>query len=192
MTAALLLAAALDVQVGLGGAHALDAAQSSYPFAAPTLHFRAAADFEHVAVGGSFLAVVDGEAPNSVACCDSSGSGAFEAVAGFASVRLHTSGTWQFWGEGSAGFGHLISLQTDNPFEHTPLRGHGGPAYALGVGVRRVEARWPLMEAGLCWVTWTHVEESAHPAGTFEQPFQSGLTTSALLLLLSVGWSFGR
>ena len=95
---ALLAAGFAPVELELAGgiAHSLESAYESspYPLLTPAVQARVAFDFlDHLSLGGSFLAVVGGEAPNRVACCGSdSGNQAFSATAALVSLRYHFSG----------------------------------------------------------------------------------------------------
>jgi hypothetical protein len=183
-----------ELEVAGGVAHSLESSPGyTYPFAVPAVQGRAAIDFAPgVAVGGTFLAVVGGEAPNHAGCCGSTtGNQAFSATAALITLRVRSSGNIQAWAEGGIGTGHLISLQTDDSFEHPPRQGHAGLAFRLAAGVRDVVAERLLLGAELAWMHWTNVEHG--PGGGIGlDPAQSGLSTSALLLLVSVGFSVGR
>jgi hypothetical protein len=143
---------------------------------------------EHLSLGGSFLAVIGGEAPNRVACCGSdSGNQAFSATAAIASLRLHSGGTPQYWVEGGLGTGHLISLQTENSFEHPPLRGHAGVCARIATGLRWTIRENLLLGGELAWIRWSNVEEAAG-SGPFNAPAKSGLATSALLFVATIAF----
>ena len=126
---------ALELELAGGLAHSLEGNDGStydYPLASPAVQVRAAIDFvPGAALGGVFLAVVGGEAPNSSGPYSNSGNQAFSATATLLTFRLRSSGVVQFWGEAGVGTGHLISLQTDNSFEHPPLRGTAERAKAV-------------------------------------------------------------
>jgi len=106
-------------------------------------------------------------------------------------VRLRTSGDFQWWAEGGIGTGHLISLQIDDSFEHPPRRGHAGPAFRLAGGIRYFVADQLALGGELAWMHWTNVEWAAGDTNR-NDPAQFGQSTSALLLLFSVGFSIGR
>ena len=191
-----LLAAAsppvLELELAGGFAHTLE--DGGYPGAVPALQGRVAVDaLDTVALGLTAFAVLGGEAENDTgACCGgNSGNQAFSAVAALLTLRLHTSGPTQFWGEAGFGTGHLISLQTDNAFEHPPLRGHAGLGARLAVGLRHFLSQRLLAGAELAWMHWTNVEQGPN-AGCCVAPAQYGLSTSALLLLVSIGFAVGR
>jgi hypothetical protein len=120
----------VELELAGGMAHSLESSPegSDYPSLKPLVQARVAVDFQNqLSLGGSFLAVIGGEAPNRAACCGSdSGNQAFSATAALVSLRYRFSGTPQYWVEAGLGTGHLISLQTENSFEHPPLRGHAG------------------------------------------------------------------
>jgi hypothetical protein len=192
--AAAALSPAFELEVGGGVAHSLESELGyDYPLAVPAVQVRAAIDFAPgLALGGMFLAVVGGEAPNRVACCGSNtGNQAFSATATLFTVRLRSSGDVQGWAEGGVGTGHLISLQTDNSFEHPPWRGHAGVAFRLAAGVRDFVTERLLIGAELAWTHWTNVEYGPG-GGSGTDPARYGLSTSALLLLVSVGFTVGR
>src|SRR5256885_500873 len=141
--AALLLAVAPDVNVELelggGFAHPLQGSPDTsggYPFAAPALQSRVAVDFsDQLSCGAMFLAVVGGEAPNRIfASFNTPGPKAFKATSLLSSLRVHSPGSLQYWVEGGLGVGHLISLSTENAFEHAPLRGHAGLSGRMAAG----------------------------------------------------------
>lgn len=158
----------------------------------PSLQGRAAIDFAPgVALGGTFLAVVGGEAENRTGCCSvTTGHQAFSATAALFTLRVRSSGPFQVWAEGGLGIGHLISLQTDDSFEHPPLRGHAGPAFRLAAGLRSLVAERFLLGAAIAWTRWTNVEHGPG-GGSGSGPAEHGLSTSAVLLLLSVGFTLG-
>ena len=138
-----------ELELAGGIAHSLEPSGGGYSYrlATPAVQGRAAIDFAPgVALGGAFLAVLGGQARNGVACCGSdSGNQAFSATATLVTLRLRSSGDTQFWAEGGAGIGHLISLQTDNSFENPPRRGKTGLALRLA----RAYAKW--WRSGCCW-----------------------------------------
>lgn len=186
-----------EFEIGGGLAHSLETGNyptNTYPFARPALQARAALDFvPGVALGGTFLAVVGGEARNSTACCGSdSGNQAFSATATLVTLRVHSSGEVQFWAEGGAGTGHLISLQTESSFENPPLRGRAGLALRLGAGVREAVAGRFLLGAELAWTRWSNVEQGPGAGSPGYNPARYGLSTSALLLQVSAGFAVGR
>lgn len=151
----------------------------------PALQGRAAIDlFERVSFDARFLALLGGEAPR---LYDTKGDGAFKAVASLAVARLHSRTTPQFWIDAGLGVGHLISLQQNFSDESPPLRGRAGLAALLGTGVRVTAKSW-LFGANLSWVHWTQAEHAE--ASCCNAPAQSGLSTSALLLMLTAGHSF--
>jgi len=110
---------------------------------------------------------------------------AFSATAALLTVRLRTSGDFQWWAEGGIGTGHLISLQIDDSFEHPPRRGHAGPAFRLAGGIRYFVADQLALGGELAWMHWTNVEWAAGDTNR-NDPAQFGQSTSALLLLFSV------
>ena len=58
-----------------------------------------------LALGGMFLAVVGGEAPNRTACCNlTTGYKAFSATATLFTLRVRSSGDVQAWAEGGVGW----------------------------------------------------------------------------------------
>ena len=180
-----------EFELGAGLARSLEPlyySDDGYPTAA-ALYGRLAIDLpDHLSAGVGFVGIPGREASKDLPCCGSnSGAAAFKAAAGFALLRLHTAGDLQLWAEAGAGPGHLISLQENNSFEHPPLRGHSGPAFLIATGVRFRHAGW-LYGAGLSWLHWTRVEQ-AENAGCCIRPAQFGLSTSALLVLLTIGYS---
>ena len=90
------------------------------------------------------------------------------------------------------GVGHLISLSADDLFENPAQHGRGGPAYLLGAGGRWFAVRQLAIGVELAWTTWTNISRPGYTYGVENRPARSDLTASALLLLFSVGWSFGR
>jgi hypothetical protein len=184
---ALLFAVSPEVQIGLGAGHSLDSGASgdSYPLVSPAVQGRLALDFlDRFAIGAEALAILDGEAPN-VAGVPATGPASFKAFGSFITLRMHSQGTLQWWFEGGAGPGHLISLQQHDSFEHPPTRGKAGPDYMLGTGLRFARGPWKL-DAGLSWIEWTNVE---HGSGGMFYPARTGLTSSALLLLIGVAFA---
>jgi hypothetical protein len=180
-----LLAAPVAIELELAGgvAHTQEtpASSSSYPLAAPALQARAAIDlWKTVSFDARSLAILGGEAPANY----DTDTATFKAVAGLAAIRLHSSAYPQVWFEGGLGFGHLISLQQSPSSERAPLRGHAGLAALLGTGVRLAVRNWRL-GAELSWVNWTNVEFRDDWSGST----RSGLSTQALLLMFSVGYS---
>ena len=191
--AALLLALSPDVNVELelggGLAHPLEESPdtSGYPLAAPVLQSRLALDISDIVSGGAtFLAVMGGEAANRVSGVPDTGNKAFKATALLFSLRVHSSGSFQLWGEGGLGVGHLISLQTDNSREHAPLRGHAGLSARLAAGIRSSVGKRFLLGGELGLTRWSNVESG--PTGPFGASL-SGLSTWAMTLLLSVTYS---
>ena len=190
MLSAGLQIAAVELELGGGAAHTLEGDYSyhEYPFLKSTLQARVAVDLlSHLSLGGSFLAVIGGEAPNRVACCgDDSGNQAFSATAAFVSLGYRFSGEPQYWLEGGLGTGHLISLQTENSSEHAPLRGHAGLSARIATGLRWTIREQLLLGGELAWIRWTNVEEAeSGPLGIA----RSGLSTTALLLLATIAFS---
>ena len=193
--AALLLGLAPDVNVELelggGFAHPLQGSPDTsggYPFAEPALQSRVAVDFsDQLSCGATFLAVVGGEAPNRIfASFNTPGPKAFKATALLFSLRVHSPGSLQYWVEGGLGVGHLISLQTENAFEHAPLRGHAGLSGRMAAGLRSSIGRRFLLGGELGFTAWSNVESG--PTG-YNGASQSGLSTWAMTLLLSVTYS---
>ena len=194
LTAALLIAAgllsapALELELAGGLAHTLEEnyGRTDYPALVPAAQARAGLRLtDHLSIGATFLAVLRGESPKSRGLAG--GQAGFEAVAGFASVRLHTAGEARLWIEGGAGIGHLISLQSETNDEHLPFGGRGAPAFRAAAGARTREGR-ALFGVELAWVRWNGVEQPAGIGGSGSPvPAASGLSTSALLLLLSIG-----
>jgi hypothetical protein len=196
--AVVLLAAApnnVELEFGGGFAHSLESspdASGGYPFAAPALQSRVAVDFSDLlSVGATFLAIVGGEAPNGVSSSppfpgQSEGLRAFTATALLFSLRIHSSGSPQLWAEGGLGVGHLISLQTENSFEHAPLRGHAGLSTRLAAGLRWPVSNRVLLGGELGLTSWSNVESG--PTGYNGTPL-SGLSTFAAMLLFSVTYS---
>ena len=78
-----------------------------YPLVVPAIQGRTAIDFPPgLALGGMFLAVVGGEAPNRTASCNlTRGYKAFSATATLFTLRVRSSGDVQVWGEGGVGVG---------------------------------------------------------------------------------------
>ena len=180
----------VELELGAGAAHPLegDSTSSSYPFASFTLQPRVALDLWNTfSVGASFLAIVGGEAVNGTAGVPTdTGHGAFTATSTLLSARVHSPGPPQVWAELGGGIGHLISLQTDNSFEHAPLRSHAGFSMRLAGG-----ARWPvgprlLLGGELGLTRWSNVETGA--TGPFGNP-TSGRSTWALNLLFTTTYS---
>src|SRR6266478_7697832 len=101
--------AGLELELGGGVAHSLETYYaSSYPLVTPTLQARVAVGLhDRVSLGGSFLAVIGGEARNRVACCGpDTGNQAFTATAAILSLRYRFPGdALQPWVEGGAGIG---------------------------------------------------------------------------------------
>jgi hypothetical protein len=193
--AALLLAVVPDVnlelELGGGFAHSMEESSNSsggYPLAAPALQSRVAVDFsDQWSCGATFLAVVGGEAPNRIyASLNTPGPKAFKATALLFSLRVHSSGSLQFWAEGGLGVGHLISLQTENAFEHAPLRGHAGLSTRLAAGLRSSVGNRFLLGGDFGLTTWSNVESG--PTG-YNGTRLSGLSTYAVTLLLSLTYS---
>jgi hypothetical protein len=190
------LGSELELELAGGIAHPLEGSPRGgsyeYPFAAPTVQARAALNLApRLSVGAMFLAVIGGEAENRTACCNvTTGHQAFSATATLLTLRLRSSGPVQFWAEGGLGTGHLISLQTNDAFEHPPLRGHAGVAFRAAAGVRYAGPDAPVLGAEVAWLVWTNVEHGPG-GGNGSDPAQYGLTTSALLLLVSVGVALG-
>jgi hypothetical protein len=184
--------AGLELELGSGVAHSLETYRStSYPLVTPTLQGRVAVRVhDRLSLGGSFLAVIGGEARNGVACCGpDSGNQAFTATAALLSLRYHFPGDApRWWMEGGAGIGHLISLQTDSASEHPPLRGRAGVSGRMAFGLGWEVAQNLRVGGELAGVVWTNVEQAAG-GGNGDAPAQSGLWTPALLLLASVGFS---
>jgi hypothetical protein len=189
LVVALLIAAPnanVELELGAGAAHSLesDSTSSSYPFAVLALQPRVAVDLWNTfSVGASFLGIIGGEAVNGAGgFTTATGHGAFTATATLLSVRVHSPGAPQVWAEFGGGIGHLISLQTDNSFEHAPLRGHAGFSMRLAGG-----ARWPvgptlLLGGELGLTRWSNVETG--PTGPSGVP-TSGRSTWALNLLFT-------
>jgi len=192
MLSAGLQIAAVELELAGGLAHPLfeDYADHQYPLVTPVAQARVAVDFlSRLSLGGSFLAVIGGEAPNRAGCCGrDSGNAAFSATALLLSLRYQSEGKPQYWVEGGMGTGHLISLQTDNSSEHPPLRGHAGICARIATGARWAVARNLRLGGELAWVLWTNVEQGAGQ-GPQNAPAQSGLSTNALLLLGSIAFS---
>jgi hypothetical protein len=181
----------VELELAGGVAHSLERAyETDYPRWTPMVQGRLGVGLlDHLSLGGSFLAVLGGEAPNKVACCGTdSGNQAFKATAGFVSLRLHSGQMPQYWVEAGLGPGHLISLQTESAFEHPPLRGRGGLCARIAAGLRWTLGQNGLLGAELAWIRWSNVEQAAG-FGSFNAPAQSGLSTTALLFLASVGFS---
>jgi len=174
---------AIELELAGGGAHAQATPDSygSYPLAVPALQARAAIDLgKTVSFDARFLAILGGEAPANY----DTDTAAFKAVAGLAVMRLHSQAYPQLWFEGGLGFGHLISLQQGPSNELAPRRGHAGLVALLGTGIRFAAKTW-LLGAELSWVNWTNVEHREDCCG----PTRAGLSTQALLLMFSVGYS---
>jgi len=176
----------LEIEFAGGVGHTLEEAQGggprdlspSYPFT-PALSARAAYDLsDRVSVGLSFMSVL-GRDPDSFYIFDD--PSAFKAVAGFVSARVHTSGASQFWFGAGFGIGHLIRLQQSDSFEHPRLSGRAGPSIEISAGARHF--LWNPVAAGidLHAVMWSNVEHAGAP----NNPAATGLTTWALLLLVS-------
>jgi hypothetical protein len=77
-------------------------------------------------------------------------------------------------------------LQQANTDESPPLRGRAGLAALLGTGLRLAGKNW-LFGAELSWVHWTQAEHAE--MGCCNVPARSGLSTNALLLMFSLGYS---
>ena len=192
--AALLLALSPDVNVELelggGFAHPLEPspeASGGYPLAAPVIQSRLALDLgDALSCGATFLAAPGGEAANRISSVPDTQNRAFKATALLFSLRVHSSGRLQFWGEGGLGIGHLISLQTENSFEHAPLRSHAGLSARLAGGIRSAVGKRLLLGGELGLTRWSNVESG--PTGAFGTPL-SGLSTSAMTLLFSATYS---
>lgn len=108
LLAAAAFSPAFELEVGSGVAHSLETDLGyEYPLVVPAIQGRTAIDFPPgLALGGMFLAVVGGEAPNRTACCNlTRGYKAFSATATLFTLRVRSSGDVQVWGEGGLGVG---------------------------------------------------------------------------------------
>jgi hypothetical protein len=186
------LLAALPIELELAGGAAFSR-EFEEPPPAPCLKVRAAVHLlDYLAMGASLLGVPGSEPQRRFCGSPCRGNASFKAIAGFASLRLHSTGDFQMFAEGGLGIGHLISLSSDDLFEDPPLRGRGGPAYLAGGGARLFVARNVALGLELAWTKWTKVEQAAHQYGVVSLPAQTDLTASALLLLFSINYSLSR
>lgn len=187
MIAALLFAAAItpEFELSVGPAFALDPIS---PVFAPALHGSVGVNLlEHLTLGASLLGIPGSEPGNSP------GSPSFKAISGFATLRLRSSGDLQFFAEGGAGAGHLIALSMNDSYyqESPPLRGRGGAAFLLGVGLRYFVSRRIAGGVKLSWTEWTNVGHAGHVGTPVVTP-ESALTVSAFVLLFSLTFAPGR
>lgn len=181
MIAAIVLAAAVSPEIELSLGPGVSLAPIS-PVAAVALQAAVGVNLrEHWTLGASLLGI-PGRGPS-----NSPGPSSFQAIAGFASLRLHSSGNLQFFAEGGAGVGQVISLTMNDSYyqESPPLSGSSGVAFLLGGGFRYFVS--PGVAAGLkaSWIEWTNVGHGGH-VGTPETSPESGLTVSAFLLVFSL------
>lgn len=203
LMAMLLIAAPISPEVEFAGGigwPSVEAPSNDVP-AAPALMARVGADFfEHFAVSATLLGIAGRETSTSLSFCAggpitprcSTGNGSFKAISGLAMLRLHTAGELQLFGEGGIGPGHLISVSADDLFENPGQHGRGGLAYLFGGGARWFAAQHVTVGFELAWTWWTNVSRPAYVYGADNIPARSDLRVSALMLLLSVGWSGGR
>jgi hypothetical protein len=190
----LAVAPSFNVELELGGglAHSLESSldvNGGYALATPALQSRLAVDYSDLlSLGATFLAVMGGEAVNRASAWPGNvgGNRAFKATALLFSLRVHSSGSPQFWAEGGLGVGQLISLQTDKTLEHAPLRGHAGLATRLATGLRWALGERFLLGGELGLTRWSNVESG--PTGCCGYSL-SGLDTWAATLLFSVTYS---
>ena len=181
------LLAALPLEVELSAGPAISFAVS--PTATATaLRLRAAVDLlDTFSVGASMLGI-----PGSETGCGSNDPQSFKAVSGFVSARLHSSGGNQLFLEGGVGAGHLITLAGGGYcYENPQLRGGGGPAFLLEAGFRSFVTQNLALGISLAGTAWSNVGHAGH-TGMPVIPEESGLVVTGFLLLVSVGWSFGR
>jgi len=95
----------LEADVAIGAAHSLETSAPasssgySYPFAAPLIQGRLTVEaLDYLAIGGTVLAILGGEARNAAACCgDDRGNEAFSAAAVQLTIRLHSMGPTEYW-----------------------------------------------------------------------------------------------
>ena len=185
---ALIAAVPLELELSGGPISTLDVGPG-----APALMARVAVDLlDHLSLGASLLGVTGGEPQRTSCGSPCRGNASFQAISGLASLRLHTAGPLQAWLEGGAGIGHLISLSGDDLFEAPPIRGRSGPAFLIGIGLRK--ALTPVIAFGgqLAWTKWTNCEQAAHQYGASSIPASSGFGQSAGMLLFSVTFTMPR
>jgi len=194
LIAALLIAAPVSVELEFAGGvgwPSADAPQNGPT--APALMARAGADFlEHFTLSATLLGIPGPETALSFCGSPCRGNASFKAISGFAMLRVHTAGDLQLFVEGGIGPGHLISVSADDLFENPAQHGRGGPAYLAGGGARWFVARQAAIGLEVAWTAWTNVSRPAYTYGISDIPARSDLTVSALMLLLSLGWSAGR
>ena len=187
MLGLLLVAAAFEVEGSAGVAFPSPPTPSVVPSSAAALQFRAGVDFlDHLTVSAALLAVPGREAGN-----PAQGS-TFNAISGLAVARLHTSADLQAFADLGIGIGHVINASGDDPFENPALGGKAGPAFLVGGGGRWFVGRSLSIGVEAAWTLWTHVSRPQFVYGATMYPARDDLTASAVLLLLSIGFSSGR
>ena len=113
----------------------------------------------------------------------------FKVLSAFAIARLHTDGDLQVFADVGAGIGHMISLSDASYDEDPPLKGRAGPALFVGGGGQWFVDNGVSIGLEIAWTMWTHVLRPEFSPGVGVLPARDDLEPSAVLLLLSLGWS---
>lgn len=195
LLAILLVAASVtpEFEISAGAATPSPSAPSNGGPFAPALGLRAGLGLsDYFTLSASLLGVVGGSNDRVYCGGGCNGQASFSALTGLASLRLHTPGDVQAFLEGGVGVGVLRSLSSDDLFENPTEHGRLGPAFFVGAGVRWFPTRKVSIGLEAAWTEWTNVSRPDFTYGASPIAAASDLKVSALLVLLSVGFSPGR
>ena len=159
---------------------------------APAFTARYGVDVGQLTLSAAFLGVAGSGSKNPLCVSECIESGSFQAFSGLALLRLHSEGTVQLYVEGGGGIGRVIDLSGDHPTGIPGLRGKVGPSFWLGAGGRWFVTRQAAIGLTLAWTTWGKISAPAQVVGSAQVPPKSNLNATAILLLGSFSWSFGK